>query len=166
MNYSNEDAALCARCGGDCCLTRPGIEEPERFTLMPDPVAALSAGLASGVLTIEVHYGKPYTPGITTPEPGCIIYYPRPSRYCECTVAPPDGVPADACHHLTTTGCRLPFEQRPRACRALTPQTDFNCQSDWGRREAALAWFTHQDIILAAIAVAGSTPHITGTKEL
>ncbi len=135
---------------GTACLTRPGIEEPERFTLLADPVAALSPGLSTGSITIEVHYGKPYTPGITTPLPDCIIYYPRPSRYSECTVPPPEGISPEACHHLTATGCRLSFSQRPRACRALAPQPDFNCQSDWGRREAALAWFTHQELIVTA----------------
>jgi hypothetical protein len=41
-------------------------------------------------------------------------------------------------------------------CRALVPTPGFECEGDWGRREAALAWLPHQAWVERARALAGA----------
>ncbi len=149
---NNEHQTLCARCGGQCCRTRPGIEAPERFLALPDPAAALAMLLLHTEWVLETHYGVPYTPGVTAPDPGRIIHYPRPATVGEQSRTGADQPSADDCIYLTPTGCSLAFEARPRMCRELVPDSCFECETPWGRREAALAWLPHQDIVLAATA--------------
>lgn len=149
---NNEHQTLCARCGGQCCRTRPGIEAPERFLALPDPAAALATLLSQTEWVLETHYGVPYTPGVTAPDPDRIIQYPRPATMSEQGKDSVDITAADDCIYLTPTGCSLAFEARPRMCRELIPDSCFECETPWGRREAALAWLHHQDIIQAATA--------------
>ena len=149
---NNEHQTLCARCGGQCCRTRPGIEAPDRFLALPDPAAALAGLLARSEWVLETHYGVPYTPGVTAPDPDRIIQYPRPATMSEQGTTSVDIIAADDCVYLTPTGCNQPFESRPRMCRELIPDSCFECETPWGRREAALAWLHHQDIIQTATA--------------
>jgi hypothetical protein len=142
---SNERPELCAECGGQCCLLRPGIEAPERFLAAPDPAAALVAALASGEWVLAEHVGVPWVDGAEPPEEERrrVIRYPRPATILERG----GGVPRDdlaPCTFLGPAGCRLAFDDRPRMCRALVPSPGFECEGDWGRREAALAWLQHQ----------------------
>jgi len=150
---NNEHRSICARCGGQCCRTRPGIEAPDRFLAQTDPAAALTELLARREWVLETHYGVPYTPGVTAPDPGRIIHYPRPATVGEQSRSDADLSAADDCIYLTPTGCSLAFEARPRMCRELIPDSCFECETPWGRREAALAWLPHQDIVQAATAI-------------
>lgn len=147
---NNEHKTVCARCGGQCCRTRPGIESPERFMALPDPSAALATLLLQRKWGLETHYGVPYTPGVTAPDPDRIIKYPRPMTVGEQDPDNKDHSHPDDCIYLTPTGCELSFEDRPRMCRELIPDSAFECETPWGRREAALAWLPYQDIIVAA----------------
>jgi hypothetical protein len=36
-------------------------------------------------------------------------------------------------------------------CRSLEPAADGDCVAAWGRREAALAWRDHQDVVDEAL---------------
>lgn len=152
MTTLNEDFSLCARCGGQCCLTRPGIEAPDRFLARGDMATDLRETLISGNWVLEEHLGIPYEPGTISPDPNLIIRYPRPATLQERQhpgFAPlPESGP---CVFLTASGCQLPFEQRPRLCRELVPDVCFECESPWGRREAALAWLPWQEILTVAL---------------
>lgn len=153
MTTSNEDMLICARCGGQCCLTRPGIEAPERFLRDgSDLASSLAASLASGKWVLEEHWGIPYEPGTESPDPDRLIRYPRPATVHE--FKQPGFAPASdsgACVFLSAKGCELPFEERPRLCRELLPDVCFECESPWGRREAALEWLPWQEQVAAAI---------------
>ena len=144
---------LCARCGGQCCQTRPGIEEPERFLgNTGDLTQALAASLASGKWVLEEHWGIPYDPGTESPDPDRLIRYPRPATVFESSQPGFTPVPdSGACAFLTSTGCELPFEERPRLCRELQPDVCFECESPWGRREAALAWLPWQEQVTTVL---------------
>lgn len=153
----NERLDLCAECGGQCCRTRPGIEGPERFLAAPDAGAALGAALTSGDWVLAEHVGVPWVAGVPPPEPERrrLIRYPRPATLAERGQG---GAPRDdlaPCSFLGERGCRLAFEARPRMCRALVPTPGFECEGDWGRREAALAWLPHQGWVERARALAG-----------
>ena len=171
----NERPDLCAQCGGQCCLTRPGLEGPERFLGDPsplreegqgeghrgaasDPAAALAALLASGDWVLAEHVGVPWVDGVEPPEDQRrrIIRYPRPATLLERGQG---GTPRDElapCTFLGPTGCRLGFDDRPRMCRSLEPSPGFECEAEWGRREAALAWLPHQGWVEEARARAAS----------
>ena len=152
MINSNEDRSICARCGGHCCKTRPGIESPERFLASPDPAAALAQFLGSGNWVLEQHLGVPYQPGETAPDPERIIRYPRPATVMEQGRPGPTPLPDAAdCIFLAADGCCLPISDRPRLCQELVPDICLECESPWGRREAALAWLNCQEIIEQAL---------------
>jgi Fe-S-cluster containining protein len=143
---SNERPDLCARCGGQCCLNRPGVESPDRFLAAPEPAAALARALATGEWVLAEHLGVPWVDGVEPPEAERrrLIRYPRPATLAERERG---GGPRDEpapCVFLEAAGCRLPFPDRPRMCRALEPAPGLECEGAWGRREAALAWLPEQ----------------------
>jgi Fe-S-cluster containining protein len=150
---NNERPDLCAACGGACCRTRPGIEAPGRFLAAEDPAAALADALASRDWLLAEHVGVPWVNGEPPPDEDRyrVIRYPRPATVAERAPGGPlpPGDFAD-CVFLQAGGCRLPFERRPRMCRSLQPAADGDCIAAWGRREAALAWLPHQDIVAEA----------------
>jgi Fe-S-cluster containining protein len=155
----NEDPARCAACGGVCCLTRPGIEAPERFLAARDPAVALAGALASGEWVLAEHVGRPWVDGVEPCEADRrrLIRYPRPATLAERAAGRPssDGAPSP-CVFLDVDGCRLAFAERPRMCQSLEPDPAGECEAAWGRREAALAWWPHQGLVEAARAVAGT----------
>ena len=153
---NNERLDLCAACGGQCCRSRPGIESPERFLASPDPVRLLALALASGDWVLAEHVGVPWVDGVEPPpeERRRVIRYPRPATVLEKGRG---GSPRDElapCTFLGEQGCRLAFADRPRMCRALVPSPGFECEGDWGRREAALAWAPIQGLVERARALA------------
>jgi Fe-S-cluster containining protein len=151
---NNEAPDLCAACGGACCRTRPGIEAPGRFLAAEDPASALAAALSSGDWLLAEHVGVPWVNGVPPPDEDRyrVLRYPRPATVGERAAgAPrPAGELAD-CVFLRPGGCRLPFAERPRMCRSLEPAADGDCVAAWGRREAALAWLPHQELVAEAM---------------
>jgi hypothetical protein len=113
--------------------------------------------LVSGDWVLAEHVGVPWVDGVEPPEAERrrVIRYPRPATILERGGR---GVPRDdlaACAFLGAQGCRLAFDDRPRMCRALVPSPGYDCEGDWGRREAALAWLPHQRMVEAALGAAG-----------
>lgn len=155
---NNERPDLCGACGGACCRTRPGIEAPGRFLAAQDPVAALATALGTGEWILAEHVGVPWVNGVPPPDEDRyrLIRYPRPATVAERGA---DGRSAtdlpDDCVFLRPGGCALPFVQRPRMCRSLEPAADGDCVASWGRREAALAWLPHQELVATAMRRAG-----------
>lgn len=155
---NNEDRTICGACGGECCRTRPGIESPERFLAAANPAEELAHLLASGLWVLDTHYGVPYDPEKGEKgDPDRIILYPRPATRQERAEGSLQVVPgAGECVLLGDRGCTLPFEERPRACRALEPASDFACTSSWTRFDAAREWQHHQDMVDEALALVDS----------
>ncbi len=153
----NERRDLCAECGGQCCRTRPGIEAPERFLAAPDPARLLALALATGDWVLAEHVGVPWVDGVEPPleERRLVIRYPRPATVLEKAAGRGAQDDLAPCTFLGEGGCRLAFADRPRMCRALVPTPGFECEGDWGRREAALAWRSHQPLVERARALAG-----------
>lgn len=156
---NNEDFSVCGTCGGDCCLTRPGIDAPARFLAAPNPAEELTRLLASGLWVLDTHYGVPYDPAKgETGDPDRIILYPRPATRQEQAAGSLHAVSgAGECVLLGDNGCTLPFAERPRACQALEPAADFACTSSWSRFDAAREWMHHQDLVTKALALLSST---------
>ena len=112
----------------------------------------MADALASGDWVLESHLGIPYANGEVSPDPQRIIRYPRPATRIEQANGGRHPLPDHGpCVFLEPDGCRLPFPQRPRLCRELVPDVCFECESPWGRREAALAWLPHQPMVAEAL---------------
>lgn len=150
----NECPVLCSICGGECCRTKPGIACPEQFLAAADPAQALFEALASGLWVLDRHYGTPPRgeedglPGTTEH----LIHYPRPATTAEREARSVMAIAgACECVFLAEKGCLLPFAERPRMCRALVPEINFECSTSWTRGDAALAWLPWQEMVAAAL---------------
>ena len=151
---TNECPVLCSICGGECCRTKPGIDGPERFLAAEDPAEELFRFIASGFWVLDRHYGTPpdgdSAPGERAAER--LIFYPRPATLVEREQESFTAIPGPGeCTFLVEEGCRLPFTDRPRMCRALEPEVNFECRSSWTRRDAALAWLPCQEMVAAVV---------------
>jgi Fe-S-cluster containining protein len=147
---NNENLALCGRCGGACCRTRPGIEAPDRFLASGDMADTLQKALSSGNWVLETHIGLPITEETAAlPDRMDIVtFYPRPATVQERNQHSLFALPGTGeCVFLSDSGCHLPFAERPKLCRSLEPHSFFECDSSWKRPDAALAWRPWQDII-------------------
>jgi Fe-S-cluster containining protein len=150
---TNERPDLCAGCG-ECCLTRPGAEEPERFLRAPDPVAALASALASGNWVLARHVGVAWEDGAPPPveERFRVIRYPRPATLRERASGAIDtGAEGSPCVFLAREGCSLRFDDRPRMCRDLEPWANGDCVAGWDLPHAARAWAPWQGLIDDAV---------------
>ena len=151
---NNERRGLCASCGGECCRTRPGIESPDRFLALADPVASLAAALDSGDWVLARRVGIPWD-GSEPPPPELrwrVILYPRPATVAERQAGRPfTGGENSPCVFLGEEGCRLSFEERPLMCQSLEPWADGECQASWDQSSAALAWLPHQALVEEAV---------------
>ena len=149
---SNECPVLCSICGGECCRTKPGIDSPERVLVAADPELALHDLLASGKWVLDRHRGTPIRAGVerTAEDADRIIYYPRPatsSEYARGVLLTMEGEGAGECVFLDPDVCSLSFEERPKMCRSLEPEVNFECWLSWTRLDAALAWLPWQELV-------------------
>jgi hypothetical protein len=132
---TNERPHLCAACG-ECCRTRPGLEDPARFLSEPDPRAALARALASREWVLARVGG---------------VHCARPATVVErATGEVHAGAETADCVFLAPGGCRLPFEGRPRMCRELEPWASGDCVATWDAPDAARAWAPCQELVEAA----------------
>ncbi|MEI6224395.1 MAG: hypothetical protein WCS72_06560 [Deltaproteobacteria bacterium] len=130
---TNERPGLCASCG-DCCRTRPGVEEPARFLASPDPAAEVARALDSGDWVLS------RVAGVRCPRPATIVEKETGRVH--------EGAETAACVFLGEAGCRLPFADRPRMCRELEPWANGDCRPGWDLPDAARAWAPWQSILL------------------
>jgi len=141
----NENPALCRRCGGECCQTLPGFDAPDRYLSSDDPPGLLARFLDSGEWVLSPHPWRIGDDWVT-------IHYPRPATVEEHSAGATYARTLGRCVFHTDTGCRLTFPQRPTLCRLLTPDPSLDCSSPWTKRDAAIAWLPHQELIRQALA--------------
>ena len=119
--------AICAKCGGKCCQTTPGLAWPSDFK--PDVEESVRAAVKTGRWVLRQVDGV----WVVTPrgkEPNRITY----EGYAYW-----DGGPCT--FWSAAGGCALPYKERPRECRMLEPQKNGSCIShaadyDKGARRA------------------------------
>jgi Fe-S-cluster containining protein len=134
---TGERPDLCAACGGECCRTRPGLEEPERFLAAADPAGALAARLATGDWVLAGVGG---------------VRCPRPATVAERASGRVfTGAENSPCVYVGPAGCALLHPERPRMCRDLEPWADGDCRALWDGREARAAWEPRQDLVAEAL---------------
>ena len=151
---NNEDLTTCATCGGACCRTQPGVDHPARFLAAADPAAMLAELLADHNWVLSLHPWRDEQTGVWA-----ALYYPRPSltgeQAAQSTLALAD---SGECVFLAPDGCRLSFTERPYLCQVLEPRPDDTCSAPWSKRDAAIAWRPHQELVHAAISKLGRPP--------
>lgn len=147
MTHEVENSELCAGCGGECCRRYPGIYHPNDFL---DAQAIVDA-IRSGRAVIDWWDGDPSP---NPPVPACEFpgnEFCAPYRWVRgyflrapCvdergkTHAPRWG--GGVCIHHSSSGCRLPRQQRPHECRLLVPAPDHGeCRPADGLDKQALA---------------------------
>lgn len=149
---NNEDLALCASCGGICCRTQPGIEHPARFMAAANPADLLAELLSGQAWVLSLHPWRDEATGNWA-----ALYYPRPATVTEqaqgSMLALTD---SGDCVFLATDGCRLPFAERPYLCQVLEPRPHNGCTAPWSKRDAAMAWRPHQELVHAAVSKLGA----------
>jgi hypothetical protein len=154
VSTSNENRSICARCGGACCKTQPGIDHPAPYLATADPAGTLAARLGTGTWVLSLHPWRD-----STSDSWEALYYPRPATVTEqatrSILAQSDDAP---CALLTADGCALPFAERPYLCQVLAPDPAFACSAPWSKRDAALAWRDQQMIVHAAVRRLGHPP--------
>ncbi|HEY6009804.1 MAG TPA: hypothetical protein VIU40_15870 [Geobacteraceae bacterium] len=150
---TNECPVLCSICGGECCRTKPGIDGPERVLATPDPAEALFLLINSGFWVLDQHYGTHPAGEAVDDGDERPIHYPRPATLVEREEMSFLAIPGPGeCVFLGVEGCLLPFAERPRMCRALEPEVNFECRTSWTRRDAALVWLPSQEMVAAVLA--------------
>lgn len=125
---NNENKELCSKCGGKCCKTYSGSYHPDDFN---HPLTdAWLEDLVEGNHTFPD--GKPILVSIDWVEgvkdgPDGRGYFLRPRHVAADgktggIVDPSWGA---ECYHLTETGCKLSFDERPWRCRLKDPSECF-----------------------------------------
>lgn len=114
----NQNADLCAPCGGKCCKRAPGKYVPSDFGASKDEIIAnVAAALAAGTTALDYYEAHDDIPN---------IYFPRPA------IVGYEGMQVHAswggqCTHLQPNGCAMTFARRPFQCRILQPRAGSLC---------------------------------------
>ena len=140
-----DNAKLCSECGGECCLSLPGILFPTDLEEVTH--VSIKKLLNTGRYTIDWWEGDPRS-----------NKHPRMYRclFVRPSLKGKEGKTSDPawsgdCTFWTKTGCTLESEKRPTGCRLLEPQPNGECQyrgkTKDSKREGALAWLEYQDLL-------------------
>jgi hypothetical protein len=149
-----ERPEICAKCGGECCKTLPGITSPEDWGApnRNEMKRRLSAAFRSKNYAIDCWEGDP-RPGKS--EPGINGLFVRPAT-THAVGKLYDYSWGGECVFLTECGCSLQSERRPFGCRTLEPvspreRMKHGCKEHGGdKREMGIAWLPYHDVLKAA----------------
>jgi len=143
-----EAPSVCAACGGVCCKNQPGAVFPEDVGFPEEPERLISM-LRSGRYAID------WWEGDIDPEGDLdVCYFVRPAARGREGQTRHASWGNDPCTFLTETGCALPFEERPRGCRMLTPGPEGkDCQPREGstKADACRAWRPYHEELVEII---------------
>jgi len=135
----------CRNCGGRCCKHYPGITSPEDWGA-PDTdqmLQRLSAAFKEDTYEVDHWYGDPREGAEQLDQVSMVR--PTARRGLVALTEP--------CQMLGAQGCSLPYEQRPKQCRELSPITvagKHSCVDNYSKKQAAIDWIPYQDVVKAA----------------
>ncbi|MDO4282176.1 MAG: hypothetical protein Q4D02_00945 [Clostridia bacterium] len=145
---NNENKSICSICGGRCCKSMGCHLSPEDVFRGEEPnVMSILKLLKTGYFSVDWWEGDPRAE-ISEDMALYITMFIRVMNVNGKVIDPSWG---GKCKLLTSHGCALSFEQRPKGGKALIPQADFNCQSSYDKKEAAIEWVPYQDLISRAL---------------
>lgn len=118
---NNENVEMCSKCGGVCCKKYSGAYHPEDLNDgKPFTMESLEALITREEDPVSIDWYEDEDNLIDTLGRG---YFIRPRHIGGDIVDPSWGA---SCINLTENGCKLPFEKRPAACKALIPKKSIN----------------------------------------
>lgn len=126
-------ADVCSKCKGACCKRMAGHYSPSDFKDLS--YEALKLEIEKGRISIDWWEGERLTKE----------YYLRARHVLEPIVC---GSWGGVCMNLTETGCSLPWEERPFACRALKPEKNARCgKVMYPKEECKNDWKPYSDVL-------------------
>ena len=127
-----EPSKQCAVCKGECCKRMPGHYSPSDFKDLS--FEGLKAEIEKGSIAIDWWENK-------TPE-----YFLRARQLGENVVR---GSWGGICVHLTPSGCRLSWDERPLACRNLKPREGKrgDCVGTYGKEQCKNDWKPYDEVL-------------------
>lgn len=149
--YFNKE--LCAKCGGKCCKTIPGVCHPQDFGLPSDlGEFKLKESLTSGRYCIDWWEGDVRKLPYGHPDYRGQCYYIRPAcKGKEGQLTDPTWNGGMCTFWELDKGCTLADLDRPTECRMLEPgdhDKGDRCQGHTdGKREAATLWLPYSQLI-------------------
>lgn len=145
---NNENPAICAPCGGQCCKHMPGAASPEDFGA-PDREAMrdrLRTAFDSGLWAIDWWEGDPRDDRTREVLDKTVeSYYPRPRVVGVDHVYDPSY--GGQCVLLVNDRCSLVFDQRPVICRELVPKRGRCTAEIEDKQRIAVAWIPYHDLL-------------------
>ena len=154
---NNENASLCAKCGGTCCKRMPGLFTPEDFGL-PENVEGFKKRFKEERLSVDwwegdIRFRDFRTEGFALSQGEKLLTqtsYVRPPVVGASKVFDPTWGGACA-KHSKETGCSLKFEDRPYECRNLVPIESMQCKlsgDTLSKEQIIELWLPYQDLIV------------------
>ena len=137
--YKNKvNSHICKACGGDCCNSM-GCH------IAPDDLMSLNISDIilfideSGCISIDWWEGNPITEEYTNKR----AYFLRIRNKGANVIDPSWG---GKCCLLEKSGCKLPFEYRPKGARELIPRID-ECEQNYTKQQCVIDWLQYNDLL-------------------
>lgn len=140
-----ENKKVCERCGGQCCKNYPGTVYPEDIGYSIKKVREM---LSSGRYALDWWEGDPRQGKMRLSR----AYFLRPAtKIAEGKVLDPSW--GGECTFLTSSGCSLSPDDRPKQCRELEPREEGNCEMHNGctKQDGAIKWLSMRRGILRIV---------------
>lgn len=140
--YLNEE--ICRNCGGACCKALPGSYFPDDFEKpIKENILKL---IREGRIAIDWWEGD-----ITNKDKRSESYFLRPKTKDSNRILDPSW--GGECIHLSSEGCKLKPNERPKQCRLLEPKPNNKCKThkDSAKEDSCIAWLKHEKTILEII---------------
>lgn len=143
-----ENRDICAECGGTCCKQLPGAAMPADFG--GADLGLLTEAFKSGKWAVDWWEGDPTDGDLDR------AYWIRPAIRGGHNLFDPSW--GGTCIFHGDDGCALDLQDRPQECRELQPvpkPRDGCVATGITKKEAAIAWIEHFDVIEEAARIAG-----------
>lgn len=134
----NQNAELCAKCGGHCCKRCGCFFSPDDFRVLN--FEYLKQEIEKGYITIElVDLSEYYMEGFA---------YVVRARNANGPIVEKRLVrPCGPCILLGEHGCALDYNHRPTGGRLLVPREDGNCHAKYSTEHAIREWLNYQKLL-------------------
>jgi len=135
----NVNSAICANCAGKYCCQVTGCHfSPDDFIDLS--FEGLKSELDLGYISIDIIFREQFYMNrdvlvLRTRNKDSNIYDATDFR---CN---------KPCDLLTSTGCPLPYAERPSGGRLVIPSPDYNCSGTYGGRENCIEWNYFQEVL-------------------
>lgn len=151
-----EDKNICAQCKGLCCKSQGCHVAPwDVFKGGKGSIEKLRAFMNTKNYTVDFWAGDPRDNDIWNFD-FSQHYFLRARNKNEGFITGYN--PNGACAMLTSTGCKLSFNERPTGGKSLVPKPDQRCVPTYTKRQCAIDWIPYQDMLETIIDEFGDLP--------